>query len=426
MTIRGPRSQMTPGAATWRYVAGAGLRSDDNAYMLVRRGWPTDSEPGLGDATEGRAVRLQPRVPLQRAPDPDTSTRRRAERGHRPLARVAPGGRAQAPDAAHLAVHRTVSRRRQLRPPGRGRAPPHPRPATGLGAHLLVVASRPTAVDSSRTWCASPPATRPGRSRGLTWSPHSLGGTYTQYAVFSKRLLAQLGNARDNLVVTTLGRRSGRLVRGRGRLLRVWRDVGRHFPLDSERVAPSGYSMDAYGAYRLGVFAFSRRSSPPRAAAGHPLTHRSTPTTAASSSTRTRTRCSRTCAGAVSQLGGDAGRARALGGCVRATAPLRPPRPVQAAVVVPGRALHARPARPVGRGSSLPRRRAGEARPEPRELCALPVQPQRELGLVHNHASWASRLVARQRSGDPGNDPARAELDARSLAFGQGHRGRRA
>jgi hypothetical protein len=46
----------------------------------------------------------------------------------------------------------------------------------------------------------------------------------------------------------------------------------------------------------------------------------------------------------------------------------------------------------------------------------FPSSHNRELGLVHNHAYWASRLVSRQRAGDPGKDPARAELDTRSLA----------
>jgi hypothetical protein len=50
----------------------------------------------------------------------------------------------------------------------------------------------------------------------------------------------------------------------------------------------------------------------------------------------------------------------------------------------------------------------------------VPAADRPRLGLVHDHAYWVSDLRARDTSGDPGTDPARGEIDARSLAFGVG------
>jgi hypothetical protein len=50
----------------------------------------------------------------------------------------------------------------------------------------------------------------------------------------------------------------------------------------------------------------------------------------------------------------------------------------------------------------------------------VPAADRPRLGLVHDHAYWVSGLRARDLSGEPGTDPARGEIDARSLAFGEG------
>jgi hypothetical protein len=50
----------------------------------------------------------------------------------------------------------------------------------------------------------------------------------------------------------------------------------------------------------------------------------------------------------------------------------------------------------------------------------MPAADRPELGLVHDHAYWVSHLRVRDESGDPNSDPARGEIDARSLTHGLG------
>jgi predicted esterase len=93
------------------------------------------------------------------------------------------------------------------------------------------------------------------RTRGLTWFLHGRGGSYTEPAVFHDKLLSQFGDKRQDVVVSPLGRRRRRLVHGRGRvrLLRGLARRQRHFAIDANRVALSGYSMGGYATYRLGA-----------------------------------------------------------------------------------------------------------------------------------------------------------------------------
>jgi len=50
----------------------------------------------------------------------------------------------------------------------------------------------------------------------------------------------------------------------------------------------------------------------------------------------------------------------------------------------------------------------------------FPEGDKPELGLRHDHAYWVSGLRARVAKGDPATNPARADVDARSLAYGEG------
>jgi hypothetical protein len=50
----------------------------------------------------------------------------------------------------------------------------------------------------------------------------------------------------------------------------------------------------------------------------------------------------------------------------------------------------------------------------------MPQADAPDLGLTADHAYWVSDLKARNASGDPQTAPARAEIDARSAAFGEG------
>ena len=61
-----------------------------------------------------------------------------------------------------------------------------------------------------------------------------------------------------------------------------------------------------------------------------------------------------------------------------------------------------------------------ERRPSRVDYAFMPGADRARLGLVHDHAYWVYDLRARDESGDPQTDPARAELSARSQAFGEG------
>jgi poly(3-hydroxybutyrate) depolymerase len=95
----------------------------------------------------------------------------------------------------------------------------------------------------------------PGRPRpsGLTFSLHSLGGTYTQFAVFSPNQLRQFGeSARRPRRHSPRPRPDGWYMdHAEVDFFEVWRDVARRFSLDPGSVALSGYSMGGYGTYRL-------------------------------------------------------------------------------------------------------------------------------------------------------------------------------
>ena len=50
----------------------------------------------------------------------------------------------------------------------------------------------------------------------------------------------------------------------------------------------------------------------------------------------------------------------------------------------------------------------------------VPAADRPQLGLRHDHAYWVSELRPRSTAGDPATNPASGEVDARSLAFGEG------
>ncbi|MGI8726573.1 MAG: hypothetical protein ACR2K6_02690, partial [Solirubrobacterales bacterium] len=50
----------------------------------------------------------------------------------------------------------------------------------------------------------------------------------------------------------------------------------------------------------------------------------------------------------------------------------------------------------------------------------IPAADRPELDLIHNHAYWVSELELRDGTGEPATDPARGEIDAKSLAYGEG------
>jgi dienelactone hydrolase len=92
-----------------------------------------------------------------------------------------------------------------------------------------------------------------GRPTGLTLALHSLGQRQWQYN--GTVGIQQIGEARDNLVATPLGRGPDGWYRNEAEydVFEMWNDLARHFTLDPDRVAISGYSMGGYGTYRLGM-----------------------------------------------------------------------------------------------------------------------------------------------------------------------------
>lgn len=93
----------------------------------------------------------------------------------------------------------------------------------------------------------------PATPAGLTLALHSLGEHYWQYN--GSVILQQIGEARGNLVATALARGPDGWYQHEGEydVFEMWADVARHFALDPDRAAVSGYSMGGYATYRLGT-----------------------------------------------------------------------------------------------------------------------------------------------------------------------------
>lgn len=97
------------------------------------------------------------------------------------------------------------------------------------------------------------PSAHDGRTRlGLTLALHSLGQQHWQYN--GSTGVQQIGEGRDNVVVTPLGRGPDGWYQREAEydVFEVWNDLAHRLPLDPDRVAISGYSMGGYGTYRLG------------------------------------------------------------------------------------------------------------------------------------------------------------------------------
>ncbi|MPY97615.1 MAG: hypothetical protein GEU97_06355 [Actinophytocola sp.] len=98
-----------------------------------------------------------------------------------------------------------------------------------------------------------PESYEPGEPAGLTLALHSLGQRYWQYNGTTG--IQQIGEARDNLVATSFSRGPDGWYQHEAEydVFEMWNDIARHFTLDPERTAISGYSMGGYATYRLGT-----------------------------------------------------------------------------------------------------------------------------------------------------------------------------
>ncbi|BBY44211.1 alpha/beta hydrolase-fold protein [Mycolicibacterium celeriflavum] len=95
----------------------------------------------------------------------------------------------------------------------------------------------------------------PGRTLPLTLLLHSLALGQNQFAAIDPRLLHQVCEDRESVVVTPLARGSSGWYFDEAELdvWEVWARVAEQLGTDPNRTVVSGYSMGGYGAYKLGL-----------------------------------------------------------------------------------------------------------------------------------------------------------------------------
>jgi predicted esterase len=111
-----------------------------------------------------------------------------------------------------------------------------------------------------------PKGWKPGTAAPLTLNGHSLDCNMNEYANVAPRQFEQLGDERGSIIVTPLARGSDTwyLDSGFQDTMGAWGDVRKHYEVDEERTAITGYSMGGYMTYRLGLLMpdrFSRASA---------------------------------------------------------------------------------------------------------------------------------------------------------------------
>ena len=414
LTVSVPKSVLDPGTGTWRLTAGAGLRGDGDTYREVA--------PGPVPEVFNLAFRYH---------EPQ-STNPAAGAGTLPgVGNFFEDGQAKALAAGKTdGIHADVdfgalaaNTNAEPHPPGRQQARIMP---SGLDLPEGVRSRFPQFGGKLQPYLLRVPegvgdASRPA---GLTFSMHSLGGTYTQYAVFSPRQLTQFGDERANLVATPLGHGPDGWYTDQAEVdfFEVWRDVAQHFQLDPERTYPTGYSMGGYGTYKLGteypdLFARAFTTVGPPGRGIWPVVR---PPSPGGQDTLTTLKLQNTrwlpylnWVGAQDQLvpyvGPTAQQDRFDALKLRSELWTFQSEHFGLAVLDQWAAA---------RDFLGPNRRQGD--PSRVNYVFVPAADRVELGLRHDHAYWVSELRARSTAGDPNTNPASGEIDARSLAFGEG------
>ena len=443
MTIRVPRALpgMDSGSSTWRYVAGTGLHDGDGRWLDVPAGRAAGAQtPASGSALEGApavfnlAFRFDEPQTKTAAPPFTTfpgvgnwfEDKQSIALGAATTDCSFPGAAAGCKpfsvdvDFAKLAAGADEQLRRR---PGREQARIL---ASSAGVPEGVHDEFPAYGGRLQPYLLTvPPGYSGSRPAGLTFSLHSLGGTYTQFGTFSPNQLRQFGDQRGNLVATPLGRGTDGWYTDEAEadFFEVWADVARRFALDSERVALSGYSMGGYGTYKLGTQypdlfgrAFTTVGPPGRGVwippAGPPSGGADTNSNPVLENARWIPFMNWVEAAddLVPYVGPRAQQARfdALG--LRSTLWTFGPGEHFTLAILDGWAAA--------------RDFLGQARvkrdPSRVNYAFIPAADRVRLGLRHDHAYWVSDLRVRDASGDPATDPARGEIDARSLAIGEG------
>ncbi|HEY7875053.1 MAG TPA: prolyl oligopeptidase family serine peptidase [Actinomycetota bacterium] len=111
------------------------------------------------------------------------------------------------------------------------------------------------------------PSSYDGSETPLQWWLHWRGGTAHSGASVVPKVMTQLGEDRDTIVVAPSGRGTSTWYVGRGHVdfLEVWADLFDTFAIDRDRVYVSGHSMGGWGTYLLTLL------YPDRFAAGAPV-----------------------------------------------------------------------------------------------------------------------------------------------------------
>lgn len=100
-----------------------------------------------------------------------------------------------------------------------------------------------------------PSSYAPGRALPLTLLLHSLALGQNQFAAIDPRLLHEVCERRDSVVITPLARGPSTWYFDTGELdvWEVWARVAEQLGTDPNRTVVSGYSMGGYAAYKLGL-----------------------------------------------------------------------------------------------------------------------------------------------------------------------------
>ena len=123
-------------------------------------------------------------------------------------------------------------------------------------AETDVLSTEPQFLGRVQPYSVCLPATyAPGRKLPLTLLLHSLALGQNQFAAIDPRLLHQVCDDRDSVVVTPLARGPSCWYFDEGELdvWEVWARVAEQLGTDPNRTVVSGYSMGGYAAYKLGL-----------------------------------------------------------------------------------------------------------------------------------------------------------------------------
>ena len=123
-------------------------------------------------------------------------------------------------------------------------------------AETNILSTEPQFLGRVQPYSVCLPATyAPGRRLPLTLLLHSLALGQNQFAAIDPRLLHQVCEDRESVVVTPLARGPSCWYFDEGELdvWEVWARVAEQFSTDPNRTVIAGYSMGGYAAYKLGL-----------------------------------------------------------------------------------------------------------------------------------------------------------------------------